>query len=292
MKFNKYLVLLLMLCSNLILAQKIVSGSVLDSSGQPLPGANIIEVGTSNGVSTDFDGNFSITVSGDESVIEVSFTGFESQQITVGDQSTIQITLNEDAELLQEVVVTSLGFVEIRDQMGQTSSKVNTAAVVRSGEPTLLNSLSGKASGVKISRSNADPGAGSTIRIRGANTISGASAQLFIVDGVPMNNSTFYNSFDGRGSRSGGVSNGSRINDLNPNDIASMEVLKGASAAAVWGSRAANGVVVITTKEGQTGDAKITFTSTYSFDEVSERIPMQDTWGQGRSGSYGATRAE
>ena len=90
MKFNKYLVLLLMLCSNLILAQKIVSGSVLDSSGQPLPGANIIEVGTSNGVSTDFDGNFSITVSGDESVIEVSFTGFESQQITVGDQSTIQ----------------------------------------------------------------------------------------------------------------------------------------------------------------------------------------------------------
>ena len=122
MKFNKYLVLLLMLCSNLILAQKIVSGSVLDSSGQPLPGANIIEVGTSNGVSTDFDGNFSITVSGDESVIEVSFTGFESQQITVGDQSTIQISLNEDAEVLQEVVVTSLGFVEIRDQMGQTSS--------------------------------------------------------------------------------------------------------------------------------------------------------------------------
>ena len=292
MKFEKYLILLLMFCSSLLAAQKIVSGTVLDSSGQPLPGANIIEVGTSNGVSTDFDGNFSITVSGDDSVIEVSFTGFESQQITVGDQSNLQISLSEDAEVLQEVVVTSLGFVEIRDKMGQTSSKVNTDAVVRSGEPTLLNSLSGKASGVKISRSNADPGAGSTIRIRGANTISGASAPLFIVDGVPMDNSTFYNSFDGRGSRSGGVSNGSRINDLNPNDIASMEVLKGASAAAVWGSRAANGVVVITTKEGQTGDAKITFTSTYSFDEVSERIPMQDTWGQGRSGSYGATRAE
>ncbi|MBR99432.1 MAG: SusC/RagA family TonB-linked outer membrane protein [Flavobacteriaceae bacterium] len=292
MKFEKYLILLLMFCSSLLAAQKIVSGTVLDSSGQPLPGANIIEVGTSNGVSTDFDGNFSITVSGDDSVIEVSFTGFESQQITVGDQSNLQISLSEDAEVLQEVVVTSLGFVEIRDQMGQTSSKVNTDAVVRSGEPTLLNSLSGKASGVKISRSNADPGAGATIRIRGANTISGASAPLFIVDGVPMDNSTFYNSFDGRGSRSGGVSNGSRINDLNPNDIASMEVLKGASAAAVWGSRAANGVVVITTKEGQTGDAKITFTSTYSFDEVSERIPMQDTWGQGRSGVYGATRAE
>ncbi len=131
MKIEKYLILLLMICPIVLAGQKIVSGSVLDSSGQPLPGANIIEVGTSNGVSTDFDGNFSITVSGDESVIEVSFTGFESQQITVGDQSSIQISLNEDAELLQEVVVTSLGFVEIRDQMGQTSSKVNTDAQIK-----------------------------------------------------------------------------------------------------------------------------------------------------------------
>jgi TonB-dependent SusC/RagA subfamily outer membrane receptor len=107
-----------------------------------------------------------------------------------------------------------------------------------------------------------------------------------------MNNSSNYNSGDGRGSRSGGVSNGSRINDLNPSDIASITVLKGSSAAAVWGSRAANGVVVITTKEGQTGKAKITFSSSYSMDEVSERIPMQDLWGQGRSGAFGVTRAE
>ncbi|MEE3035451.1 MAG: SusC/RagA family TonB-linked outer membrane protein [Bacteroidota bacterium] len=293
MKIEKYLILLLMFCSNLIAAQRIITGSVLDSSGQPLPGANVIEVGTSNGVSTDFDGNFSITVSGDDSVLEVSFTGFESQQITVGQQSSLQINLIEDAEVLKEVIVTSLGFVEIRDQQGSTSSIVKPEVVTSSGEATFVNALSGKASGVRITRSNGDPGAGSTIRIRGANTIGGSSNPLIIVDGVPLESSTSYaggNSITG--GRSGGITQGSRINDINPSDIASVQVLKGASAAALWGSRAANGVVVITTKSGERGKVKITLNSTYSFDEISERIPMQNTWGQGRSGSFGATRAE
>ena len=279
------------LFSNFAISQRTITGNVSDEKG-PLPGANVIEQGTQNGVSTDFDGNYQITLESDSSSIEISYTGFFSQTIKVGEQSSIDLILKEDSQLLNEVVVTSLGFKVSRDEQGSTSSVVNTQAVVRSGEPTLLNTLSGKAAGVQIRRVSGDPGAGATIRIRGANTISGASDPLFIVDGVPMNNSSNYNSGDGRGSRSGGVSNGSRINDLNPSDIATLEVLKGASAAAVWGSRAANGVVVITTKEGQSGNAKFTFTSTYSMDEVSERIPMQDTWGQGRAGVYGATRAE
>ena len=279
------------LFSTFAISQRTITGNVSDEKG-PLPGANVIEQGTQNGVSTDFDGNYQITLESDSSSIEISYTGFFSQTIKVGEQSSIDLILKEDSQLLNEVVVTSLGFKVSRDEQGSTSSVVNTQAVVRSGEPTLLNTLSGKAAGVQIRRVSGDPGAGATIRIRGANTISGASDPLFIVDGVPMNNSSNYNSGDGRGSRSGGVSNGSRINDLNPSDIATLEVLKGASAAAVWGSRAANGVVVITTKEGQSGNAKFTFTSTYSMDEVSERIPMQDTWGQGRAGVYGATRAE
>ena len=291
MKKQINLLLLLLFSVSIGFSQKTISGNVSDANG-PLPGANIVEQGTNNGVSTDFDGNYVITLEGDSNTIEVSYTGFVTQNIQVGNQSSINIILEEDTQLLQEVVVTSLGFKVVRDEQGSTSSVVSTGAVVRSGEPTLLNTLSGKASGVQIRRVSGDPGTGSTIRIRGANTISGASDPLIIVDGVPMNNSSNYNSFDGRGSRSGGVSNGSRINDLNPNDIASLEVLKGASAAAVWGSRAANGVVVITTKEGQSGKAKITFTSSYSIDEVSERIPMQDLWGQGRSGVFGATRAE
>ena len=287
------LILSLCFCLSLFAQQafsQTISGNVTDEAGVPLPGANVIIEGTSSGVSTDFDGNFQIQAEQGQ-VLQFSYIGYMTQDIKVEGQDTINVSLEPDNQL-EEVVVTSLGFKVLRDQQGSTSSVVSTNSVVRSGEPTLLNSLSGKAAGVQIRRVSGDPGAGSTIRIRGANTISGASDPLFIVDGVPMNNSSNYNSGDGRGSRSGGVSNGSRINDINPSDIASIEVLKGASAAAVWGSRAANGVVVITTKEGQSGDAKITFSSSYSFDEVSERIPMQNTWGQGRGGVYGATRAE
>ena len=292
-QLSKKLILSLCICLSLFAQQAIsqtISGNVTDEAGVPLPGANVIIEGTSIGVSTDFDGNFQIQVEQGQ-VLQFSFIGYMTKNITLEGQDTINISLEPDNQL-EEVVVTSLGFKVLRDQQGSTSSVVSTNAVVRSGEPTLLNSLSGKAAGVQIRRVSGDPGAGSTIRIRGANTISGASDPLFIVDGVPMNNSSNYNSGDGRGSRAGGVSNGSRINDINPSDIASIEVLKGASAAAVWGSRAANGVVVIRTKEGQSGDAKITFSSSYSFDEVSEKIPMQDTWGQGRGGVYGATRAE
>ena len=287
------LILSLCFCLSLFAQQafsQTISGNVTDEAGVPLPGANVIIEGTSSGVSTDFDGNFQIQAEQGQ-VLQFSYIGYMTQDIKVEGQDTINVSLEPDNQL-EEVVVTSLGFKVLRDQQGSTSSVVSTNSVVRSGEPTLLNSLSGKAAGVQIRRVSGDPGAGSTIRIRGANTISGASDPLFIVDGVPMNNSSNYNSADGRGSRAGGVSNGSRINDINPSDIASIEVLKGASAAAVWGSRAANGVVVITTKEGQSGDAKITFSSSYSFDEVSERIPMQNTWGQGRGGVYGATRAE
>ena len=290
---SKRLILSLCFCLSLSAQQafsQTISGNVTDEAGVPLPAANVIIEGTSIGVSTDFDGNFQIQVEQGQ-VLQFSFIGYMTKNITLEGQDTINISLEPDNQL-EEVVVTSLGFKVLRDQQGSTSSVVSTNAVVRSGEPTLLNSLSGKAAGVQIRRVSGDPGAGSTIRIRGANTISGASDPLFIVDGVPMNNSSNYNSGDGRGSRAGGVSNGSRINDINPSDIASIEVLKGASAAAVWGSRAANGVVVIRTKEGQSGDAKITFSSSYSFDEVSEKIPMQDTWGQGRGGVYGATRAE
>ena len=282
MKHQISLVLILLLgVVQLTLAQNLIRGTVSNVDG-PLPGANVVEQGTTNGVSTDFDGNFEISVA-DGATIEVSYTGFITKVIVVENQSNLDIVLEEDTQLLGEVVVTALGFTERKDKIGATSSIVSTKAVVRSGESTLANSLSGKASGLRISRANGDPGAGSAIRIRGANTISGETNPLIIVDGSALNNETAYGGGNSlTGGRTGGVSQGSRINDINPNDIASVQILKGASAAALWGSRAANGVIVITTKEGLSGDAKITFTSTLSFDEVSERIPMQNTWGQGR----------
>ena len=270
--------------------QNSISGVVTDENGVPLPGANVIIEDTNTGVSTDFDGNFEITASQGQ-ILAFSYIGYTTQYIAAAGQSSLNISLQLDNEL-EEVVVTALGFAAVRDQQGSTSSVINSDDVIRSAEPTVVNALSGKASGVRITRSNGDPGAGSTIRIRGANTIDGSIQPLIIVDGVPMDNSTSYAGGNNITGGNGGVSQGSRLNDINPSDIESVNVLKGASAASLYGSRAANGVVVITTKKGKRGKAKISFKSSYSFDEISERIDMQDTWGQGRSGVYGETRAE
>ena len=271
------------------LAQNTINGTIRDVNG-PLPGANVIESGTNNGVSTDFDGNFQISVA-EGATLEISYTGYFTQTIEVGSQSSFDILMEEDTEQLDEVVVTSLGFTEKRDKLGSTYSVVSTGAVQRSGESTFANALSAKAAGLSVTRSSGDPGSGSRIRIRGANTILGSSEPLIIVDGSPLN-SSITKIVNGGSSSSGAVNFGSRLNDINPADIASVQVLKGASAAALWGSRAANGVIVITTKEGQSGKAKITFSTTYSFDEISERIPRQNVWGQGQNGIYSPTRAE
>ena len=290
MKNSLKLVIILFLgVFQIALAQNTISGTIRDANG-PLPGANVIEAGTNNGVSTDFDGNFEISVS-DGASLEISYTGYFTQTIEVGNQSSFDILMEEDTEQLDEVVVTSLGFTEKRDKLGSTYSVVSTGAVQRSGEATFANALSAKAAGLSVTRSSGDPGAGSRIRIRGANTILGSSEPLIIVDGSPLN-SSITKIVNGGSSSSGAVNFGSRLNDINPADIASVQVLKGASAAALWGSRAANGVIVITTKEGQSGKAKITFSTTYSFDEISERIPRQNVWGQGQNGIYSPTKAE
>ena len=285
----KLVIILFLGVFQIALAQNTISGTIRDANG-PLPGANVIEVGTNNGVSTDFDGNFEISVS-DGASLEISYTGYFTQTIEVGNQSSFDILMEEDTEQLDEVVVTSLGFTEKRDKLGSTYSVVSTGAVQRSGEATFANALSAKAAGLSVTRSSGDPGAGSRIRIRGANTILGSSEPLIIVDGSPLN-SSITKIVNGGSSNSGAVNFGSRLNDINPADIASVQVLKGASAAALWGSRAANGVIVITTKEGQSGKAKITFSTTYSFDEISERIPRQNVWGQGQNGIYSPTKAE
>ena len=287
----KQFITTLFLFSSLVLfGQGGISGVVLDENGGPLPGANVVIENTSTGVSTDFDGNFTINANSGQ-VLVISYIGYTSEYITVGNQDSVTVSLQLDNEL-EEVVVTALGFAAVRDQQGSTSSVIATDDVIRSAEPTVVNALSGKASGVRITRSNGDPGAGSTIRIRGANTIDGSIQPLIIVDGVPMDNTTSYAGGNNITGSNGGVSQGSRLNDINPNDIESVQVLKGASAGALYGSKAANGVVVITTKKGSRGEAKITFKSSYSFDEISERIEMQDTWGQGRSGVFGTNRAE
>jgi TonB-linked SusC/RagA family outer membrane protein len=267
-----------------------ITGTVSDSNGEPLAGANVVVSGTSYGAAAASDGTYSIDISdlaGQSSVsLTASYIGYTSETTEVDISSgsaTQNFSLAVDAIGLKAVSVTALGFEADRDKQGSTSSSVTAADMTRSGEALVANSLAAKASNVIVNSVSGDAGAGTSIKIRGSNTISGASQPLIVVDGMPINNSQIY----GNSSRFGGVSQQSRLNDLNANDIKSVEVLKGASAASLWGSKAANGVIVIQTKDGSMGKMKMNYKRTQSYDVIHDRLEMQTTYGQGRSGKWG-----
>jgi TonB-linked SusC/RagA family outer membrane protein len=288
MKQKLRILLLLLFSAFVSFAQKTIKGQVKDeTSKENLPGVTVSVRGTNIGTSTDTDGNFSISVPANSNELIFSFIGYDSKSVTIGNQTFLEVKLGTDVTNLQEVVVNALGFKTKKDRSGSTSSSISSEAIRSSGESNILSSLAGKASGVKIARANGDPGAGVNIQIRGANTIGGSSQPLVIVDGVPLSNDNLYGSGS---SRSGGVSQQSRLNDLNPEDIESTQILKGASAAALWGSRAANGVLVITTKQGKLNQKmKVSYAASYSLDEINRRHPMQTTYGQGAAGRFSAT---
>jgi len=294
-RYFKFLISLMTLIG-LVYAQSSVQGTVMDGSGNPLSGANVVVDGTTVGAAAAADGSYRIdigpgTIGGQTVALTASYIGHSSQTVNVDVPLTGSVTQNFalaiDAIGLKAISVTALGFETNRDKQGSTSVSVTPADMTRSGEALIMNSLAAKASNVIVNSVSGDPGSGSSIRIRGNNTISGTSQPLVVVDGMPINNSQIY----GNSSRFGGVTQQSRMNDLNPNDIKSVEVLKGASAAALWGSKAANGVIVIQTKTGAAGRMKMNYKHTTSFDEIHERIPMQSTYGQGRNGSW-TTHAE
>ena len=277
-------------------AQSTIQGIVTDNNGNALAGANVVVDGTSMGAAADNNGDYRIdvpggTIGGSNVTVTASYIGHTSQSVQVdvpmSGSATQNFSLVIDAIGLKAVSVTALGFEANRDKQGSTSVSVTPSDMTRSGEAMVMNSLAAKASNVIANAVSGDPGSGSSIRIRGNNTISGSSQPLVVVDGMPINNSQIY----GNSSRFGGVTQQSRMNDLNANDVKSVEVLKGASAAALWGSRAANGVIVIQTKEGAAGKMKMNYKHTSSFDEIHERIPMQTTYGQGRNGVW-TTHAE
>ncbi len=277
-------------------AQSSIEGTVTDINGNALVGANVLIDGTSVGSAADTDGTYRIDVSsgtmgGNTVTLTASYIGHTSQSVRVDVPTSGSVTQNfslaVDAIGLKTISVTALGFETNRDKQGSTSVSVTPSDMTRSGEALIMNSLSSKASNVIVNAVSGDPGSGSSIRIRGNNTISGSSQPLVVVDGMPINNSQIY----GNSSRFGGVTQQSRMNDLNANDVKSVEILKGASAAALWGSRAANGVIVIQTKDGAAGKMKMSYKHTTSYDEIHEKIPMQTTYGQGRNGKW-TTHAE
>ena len=277
-------------------AQSSIEGTVTDNNGNALAGANVLIDGTSVGSAAGTDGTYRIDISsgtmeGNTVTLTASYIGHTSQSASVDVPTSGSVTKNFslafDAIAFKAVSVTALGFETNRDKQGSTSVSVTPSDMTRSGEALIMNSLSSKASNVIVNAVSGDPGSGSSIRIRGNNTISGSSQPLVVVDGMPINNSQIY----GNSSRFGGVTQQSRMNDLNANDVKSVEVLKGASAAALWGSRAANGVIVIQTKDGAAGNMKMSYKHTTSYDEIHEKIPMQTTYGQGRNGKW-TTHAE
>ena len=283
MTFHKkyFLLFSLLLSCYSLLAQKNISGVVVSSSdSEPLVGVTVLEKDTQNGTITDLNGSFTLTISNDQNIIVASFVGYKTQEINIGNRSSLSISLEEDITELGEVVVTALGFKEERDKLGLTASKVEGSQISRSAETGLIDGMAGKASGLRVTRSSGDPGAGSHIQIRGPVTITSSLQPLIILDGVPIDNST------GASSTSGVVSQ-SRLNDINPNDVESIQILKGASAAALWGSQAAKGVIYITTKSGEKGSRpKISFKSVYSIDKINARHPLQNTFGQGDNGNF------
>ena len=295
---NRYIKisLLFSIIMGIVSAQSSIQGTVTDINGNALVGANVLIDGTSVGSAADTDGTYQIDVSsgtmgGNTVTLTASYIGHTSQSVSVDVPTSGSVTQNfslaVDAIGLKTVSVTALGFETNRDKQGSTSVSVTPSDMTRSGEALIMNSLSSKASNVIVNAVSGDPGSGSSIRIRGNNTISGSSQPLVVVDGMPINNSQIY----GNSSRFGGVTQQSRMNDLNANDVKSVEVLKGASAAALWGSRAANGVIVIQTKDGAAGNMKMSYKHTTSYDEIHEKIPMQTTYGQGRNGVW-TTHAE
>jgi len=302
MKMRNCFFITVLVFTSFVFAQSTIEGTVSDESGNPLVGANVIVEGTSLGAATGVDGDYLInapagTVDGNTVVVSASYIGYKSATASVdvpADGSVNQnFSLAIDPIGLKGVSVTALGFTANRDEQGSSSVSVAAEDMNRSGESLMGNALAAKASNVIVNAVAGDPGASTSIKIRGANTISGASQPLIVVDGMPINNSTVYGGGNNiSGGRDAGTVQQSRLNDINANDIESVEVLKGASAAALWGSRAANGVVMIKTKDGDAGRVKMSYKRTMSFDEIHERIPMQTVWGQGRNGSWSAGYAE
>ncbi len=285
-----FLTFVALLCIQGMIAQdKTVTGSVTAASdGSPLPGVSVVEQGTTNGAQTDFDGNYTIDVS-EGSVLLFSYLGMKSQSATVGSSSTINISMEEDAEALDEVVVTALGIKRKEKTLSYAQQTVGGEELTNTRDVNFVNSISGKAAGVEIRKSSSGPGGSTKIQIRGSKSLNGDSQPLFVIDGIPMVNN--------RGNQPGlwdGVDQGDGLSQLNPDDIESMSILKGANAAILYGSQGANGVVIITTKSGKQGAATVQVNSGITFESIIETPELQFRYGSegGTKESWSTTRGD
>ncbi len=273
--------------------QATVTGSVTDENNAPLPGVNIIVKGTSTGTITDSDGKFSINVPDSQSVLVFSFIGYAEQEVTVGEKSVINIVMAPDVKALNEVVVTALGIERNSKSLGYATSKVGPEDFATNRTGNWMNALTGKIAGVSISALGTGPAGTSKIRIRGQSSIGGQNNPLIVINGVPIDNTNFGTNPGNQGSdtslgnRGGGITSdgGDALSSINPDDIESMTVLKGAAASALYGSRAKDGVIMITTKSrsSQRGIG-VTYNLNYTNDKPLDFTDYQYQYGQGEYG--------
>jgi TonB-linked SusC/RagA family outer membrane protein len=257
-----------------------VKGIVTDTKGEPVAGANIVEQGTDTGTITDVDGNFSIDL-GDDAALSVSYMGYKAQTVPVNGRTQLVIRLEEETLALETVVITAMGIMKKEASLTYSTQFMESDELVRARDPNMINSLSGKIPGVQINRSSSGLGGSVKVNIRGNRSISGSNQPLYVVDGTPMLNSSteHVSTILGGIADSGNRDGGDGISNLNPDDIESIHVLKGASAAALYGSQAANGVILITTKKGKAGFKRVTFSTQTTFDRPISLPEFQNSYG-------------
>ena len=260
------------LFSGVLFAQKAITGIVTDEDGVPLPGATIVVLETNDGATSDFDGNYSISAA-DGLTIEISFVGYESQKIVVNADADYNVSLVE-GNALDEIVVTALGIKRSEKTLTYASQSVSSEDLTQARDMNFANSLNGRAAGVEIRKSSSGAGGSTRIVLRGNKSLTGDSQPLIVIDGVPMVNN--------RGSQPGmwsGVDSGDGLSQINPDDIESINILKGANASVLYGSQGANGVILITTKSGEEGDTKVTVNSGITFENIVKLPELQYNYG-------------
>ncbi|MXO05945.1 SusC/RagA family TonB-linked outer membrane protein [Flavobacterium sp. HBTb2-11-1] len=280
LKFNGFLVLLLVLVAQLSFAQeRAVSGTVSDNAGMPLPGVSVLVKGTKTGTQTDFDGKFSIKASSSQ-ILVFSYIGMKTQEVAAS-SSTVNVKMADaGAQELEGVVVTAFGIKREKKALGYATTTLKAEALTQVVNTNPFETLSGKIAGVDITAPS-QPGASTKVVIRGFNTITQPGGPLYVVDGTPINNS-----YSGSTSSTRSYDSGNGITDLDPNNIESMTVLKGAAASALYGSRAGGGVIIITTKKGKANTGiKVDMLASTEFSEVARVPHLQNQFGQGWNGA-------
>ena len=258
-----------------------ISGTVTDDNGVPLPGATVLVEGTQNGVSTDFDGNYSINASSGDTLV-FSFVGYSNQSVVVGSSATVNVSLQPD-NALSEVVVTALGVKRNVKAVGYSITQVDGEELSDNKTTNAINALQGKVAGVVVNGSAMGAKGSSRVIIRGASSLNGNNQPLYVIDGITINNDNL-----GAAGMWGGTDYGDGVSSINPDDIESVSVLKGGAAAALYGSRASNGVILINTKTGAgTKGIGVEYNTTMQFDVLNNSlVDVQTIYGQGRDGVH------